>query len=351
MKRLFYYLTFASLFLATSCEIIEDPDVFEPDQSDAAGNLLIINNSNEQLVLYKDQVVVKKIPASATDFLVNISNESESTVQLDLYLWTDVYDDVNNPDPSLAYKRWLVPLSNGTSLETRATWHVDGIEQYTNVATLSLSYFGGTENSADVYLNNLTGAKIASLKPGDQYKKVGIDYGNYTLHYLYWFSDQNNADAFEEVGRTEKQLVNGEEKDIWLILNENRKDVTMIVPHYGSASSSGTKYAGININNDSGDPVMIFVGDKQIEYVCFLENGSTENLSTIDHLGEYTYYIPITEEDVFKKDITVLAKHLTTGNTIEEATITITADEVVDWVVDGKADGEADEEPAQLPAE
>ena len=340
MKKELFYLSFLSLILVTSCEIVqEDEGVFEPDQADPSGNLLIINNSNEQLVLYKDQVVIKKIPASATDFLVNIPNESEGTIQLDLYLWTDVYDDVNNPDPSLAYKRWLVPLSNSTELGERATWHVDGIEQYNNVATLNLSYFGGTENMVDVYLNNITGAKIASLKPGDQYKKVGIDYGNYTLHYLYWFSDQNDNNAFEEVGRIEKQLINGVEKDIWLILNENRKDVISIIPHYGSATSQGTKYAGVTVNNQSGDPVMIYVGDKLIEAVCFLENGSPENLSTLDHLGEYTFFLPITEEDATEKDITLTAKHLTNGNIVETVSgFTITADTTVEWVVDGIAE-------------
>lgn len=336
MKRFIYFLTFASLILATSCEVIEDADVFEPDQSDKAGNLLIINNSNEQLVLYKDQVVIKKIPASATDFLVNISNESEATVQLDLYLWTDVYDDVENPDPSLAYKRWLVPLSSSSDVESRATWHIDGLDQNTNVATLNLSYFGGTDYFADVYFNNFTGAKITSLKPGDQYRKVGVNYGNYSLHYLYWYSNQDNADAFEEVGRTETQLFNGEEKKIWLILNENRNDVNMIIPEFGSAASNQTKYAGIKITNATGDPVQISLGDKLIEAVCYLEKGSPLNLSTIDVLGEYTYYIPITEEDILKKDVILSARDLSSGNLVEApATITITADQTTEWVIDG----------------
>jgi hypothetical protein len=337
MKRLLYLLPIVSLILVTSCEIIEEPTVFEPDQPDQAGNLLIINNSGEQLVLYKDQQVIKKIPASATDFLVDVSNPSEGSVQLDLYLWEDVYEDVEHPDPSLAYKTWLVPLSNSTSIEKRATWHVDGIEQYTNVATLNLSYFGGTDYMSDVYLNGKTGAKIASMKPGDQYKKVGIDYGNYTLHYLYWFSNQNDNNAFEEVGWIEKQVINDEEKDIWLILNENRKDVTMIIPHHGSTLSQGVKYAGLNVDNQSGDPVIIEVNNKLIEYVCFLENGSTENLSTIEALGKYTYYIPITEQDATTIDVTLTASHLTNGTYVEgPETITLTADETTTWIVDGQ---------------
>ncbi len=345
MKRVLYFLTFTAFIFASSCEIItEDSYNFTPDDPDQAGNLLIINNSNEQLVLYKDQEVVKKIPASATDFLVYIPNESEGTVQLDLYLWEDVASDIKNPNPSDAFKRWLVPLSGSTDTEERVTWHISGATQYTDVATLNLSYFGGTDNFVDVYLNGRTGAKIASLKPGDQYKKVGVDYGNYTLHYLYWFSDQNDASAFKELGWIENQLVNGEEKDIWLILNENRKDVTMVIPHYGSATSQGTKYAGIKISNHYNEPVQVYVGDKLIEAVCYLEDGSTTNLSTLDVNGEYTFFLPITEEDVTEESFRLKAQTLQTVKTVETVDITVVADEVVSWVVDGEDEFTSEEE-------
>lgn len=349
MKRVLYFLTFAAIVFASSCEIItESPYDFTPDQPDQSGNLLIINNSNEQLVLYKDQEVVKMIPASATDYLVFIPNESEGAVQLDLYLWEDVAGDVDNPAPSDAFKRWLVPLSNSDDVEERVTWHVGGASQYTDVATLNLSYFGGTDNFVDVYLNGRTGGKIASLKPGDQYKKVGVDYGNYTLHYLYWFSDQNDASAFEELGWIETQLINGEEKDIWLILNENRKDVTMVIPHLGSAASQGTKYAGVEITNYSGEPVQVFVGDKLIEAVCYLEEGNTTNLSTLDVNGVYTFFLPITEEGVLEKSFRLKAQTLTTVQTVETIDITLTADDVVGWIIDGEDDfAPVEETPAE----
>ena len=341
MKRVTFYLVLLSIVFASSCEIIEENQTvneFIPDEDDHSGNLLIINNSNEQLVLYKDQELIKKIPASASDYLVNIPNENESTVQLDIYLWEDVAENINNPEPSLTFKRWLIPLSNSTEATTRVTWHISGANQYTDVATLNLSYFGGTENMVDVYLNGRTGAKIASLKPGDQYKKVGVDYGNYTLHYLYWFSDQNTAKAFEEVGWIETQYINGKEKDVWLILNENRKDITMIVPHYGSAGSKGTKYAGVEITNYYDEPVQIYVGDKLIEAVCYLEDGNTQNLSTIDIDGAYTFYLPITEEDTTEKTFRLKGQTLQSASIIESIDLTVHADSVVSWTVDGEPD-------------
>ena len=126
MKRILFYFSLLSLIFMSSCELFQDKPAkeFVPDSPDAQGNLLIINNSNEQLVLYKDEYMVKKIPASATDYLVNIPNDNEGTIQLDIYLWSDVSADPNNPDPSKVYKRWLVPLSKGTSVADQATWHI-----------------------------------------------------------------------------------------------------------------------------------------------------------------------------------------------------------------------------------
>jgi hypothetical protein len=323
-----------------SCELFQEdpPRDFVPDSPDASGNLLIINNSNERLVLYKDEYIVKKIPASATDYLVYIPNESEGTVELALYLWDDVKADPNNPDLSKVYKKWLVPLSASTDIEERATWHLSGASQYTNVATINFSYYGGTDEFVDIYLNGRTGAKIMTMMPGQQNKKVGLDYGNYTLHYLYWFSDQNDANAFEELDWIETENVNGEDKSIWLVLNENRKVVTTIVPHLGFAQSNSTIYGSVRITNLSAEPVQIYAGDQLIESVCYLEEGSLLNLSTIPRDGDYTFVLPITEEDATEAEYILSAKHLTNGSTIETTTLTVVAGETVDWKVDGEED-------------
>lgn len=339
MKRSLLLLSFLAFLFATSCELVDDkPKDFVPDKPDESGNLLIMNNSGERLVLYKDEYIVKKIPASATDFLVHVDNPGEGTVQLDVYLWEDVKDDLNNPSPGDAYKTWLVPLANSDAVEERATWHLSGSAQYTDVATINFNYYGGTDNYVDVFLNGRTGAKVMTLAPGQQYKKVGVDYGNYTLHYNYWFSNQNDAVAKEERGWIEKENINGEEKDIWLILNENRKDVTFVVPHLGAAANKGTKYANLKIKNTLSDPVQIYVGDKLIESLCYLEEGNAKNLSTIDYQGEYTFIMPITEEDAVERELTLTAKHLTTSEIMDQQTITVIADETVTWNVDDQAE-------------
>jgi hypothetical protein len=340
MKRVLFYLSFLTVIFATSCEIIDESSLdFTPDQPDASGNLLIINNSNEQLVLYKDQVVIKKIPASATDFLVYIANESEGTVQLDLYRWEDVAADVSNPDPALAFKRWLVPLANGTSVSDRATWHIGSDDTFIDVATANFSYFGGTSYFVDIFLNDRTGAKIMSMMPGQQYKKVGIDYGNYTLHYKYWYSNQNDNQAIDESKTTwvETETINGDEVNIWMVLNENRNDVTYIVPHNGIDTQKKSWYGNIKITNMHNIPVLISAGDKLIENVCYLDNISKTNYSSIASLGSTTYVMPILSDDPMEETYILTARDVE-GRYVEDISITVLPDETYEWIVDGEAD-------------
>jgi hypothetical protein len=71
----------------------------------------------------------------------------------------DVQLDPNNPDPQKVFNKWLVPLANSTDVEERATWHISGATQYTNVATI-IFLLRGTDEFVDVFLNGRTGAKI-----------------------------------------------------------------------------------------------------------------------------------------------------------------------------------------------
>ncbi len=351
MKRILLNLSFAVLLFATSCEFIDDeqPQGFTPDQQDNSGNLLVINNSNQQLVLYKDQVLIKKIPASATDYLVNISNENEGTVQLDLYLYSDVAEDIYNPDPSLAYKRWMVPLANSTSIEDRATWHVGSDDTFVDVATVSFSYFGGTSYNVDVFLNDRSGAKIMSLMPGQQYKKVGIDFGNYSLHYKYWYSNPDDNQAIDESKTVwvEQELINGDEVKIWMVLNENRKEVTYIVPHNGVDTQKKSWYGNIKVTNLHNQPVIIKAGDKLIESVCYLDNGSKNNLSSLANNGSQTYVMPVLDQETFE-EIYILSARDLEGRFIEDITLTVKPDKTVEWIIDGEADSDTTDVPVVI---
>ena len=341
MKRILFYFSFLSLMFMSSCELFQDKPAkeFVPDTPDAQGNLLIINNSNEQLVLYKDEYMVKKIPASATDYLVNIPNDNEGTIQLDIYLWSDVSADPNNPDPSKVYKRWLVPLAKGTSIAEQATWHIGSDDTFIDVATVNFSYFGGTSYFVDIYLNDRTGAKIMSMMPGQQYKKVGIDYGNYTLHYKYWYSNQNDPQAIDDSKTTwvETEMINGDEVNIWMVLNENRNEVTYIVPHNGIDSQKRSWFGNIKITNMHSIPVVISAGDKLIEEVCYLDNISKTNYSSIASYGTTDYVMPILSMDPMEETYVLTARD-TEGRFVEDTTVVVTPDETIEWIVDGVPD-------------
>lgn len=344
MKHFLSFLTvLMAMFMVTSCEF-EEPQEFVPDEADETGNLLIINNSNERLVLYKDEVMIKKVPASATDYLVDIDNPDGLNIQLDIYKWDDVKDDINNPDLDDVYKRWLVPLSSTTELASRSTWHIGMEDTYTDVATVSFSYYGGTDYNVDVYLDSKSGAKLMSMKPGDQYRKVGIDYGTYPLLYRYWYSDPDDDEAIDESKTVwiDTETINGEEVSIWMVLNENRNEVTYTVPHNGVDTEKVSYYAYITITNMNYTPVIIKEGDVLIEYTCYLDDGDYTNYSTIAYTDQTTYVMPISNTETLEETFILTARDVE-GSWVESTSFTLSEGETAYWTVDGLDDDTEEE--------
>jgi hypothetical protein len=335
MKKLLFLFAIAAFLGA--CEKDDPPAEFQADPAADAGTLLIINNSKKRLVLYKDEVPQKKITSSSSDYLVNLPTTDGEAVELSLYDWEDVQGDINNPPLELVFKKWKVSLANSTAVSDQATWHVSASSQYSTMATILFNYYAGTENHVDVFLDGQTGAKLMTLKPGQQYRKIGLDYGNHTLAYHYWLSDQNTADASNEIGWIEKQSINGKEGNIWLVLNENRSEMTMVVPHYGSdISNIKVKYGTLKVFNNTGDPVQIYANGDLIEYECYLEEGSPKNLSTIYAGDNYPFVMPVSdgEEEVDSVSYNIKALHLTNGNTLKSEEVYVKVGETLNWVVE-----------------
>ena len=65
--------------------------VFTPDSEDSQGNLVVINYSDYELVLYSGTSRVKILPATSEDFLVNIPNPNQETKDLKLFLLDSVF--------------------------------------------------------------------------------------------------------------------------------------------------------------------------------------------------------------------------------------------------------------------
>lgn len=335
-------LMLLTLVLLNSCKE-EEEEEFKPDLTqwiadapDDSGNVLIMNNSGKRLVLYRGETKLKNIPASSEDYLVYIENPNEIAVELTLYKWDSYVENIDDPMAAEIFKKWKITVSKETTLEKRVTWLIGQVSEYLNSATVSFNYYGSTENQVEVYLDGKNGAKIMSLKPGDQYKSVGLDYGTHSLHYRYWYSNPNSPDSEEEIGWRETQTIMSEEKSIWLVLNDNRNDETIIIPHFGAVQA--LLFGNIRITNVSGDIVSLFSGSQLIEEVCYLESGDVTNLSSINHNDTYTFTMPINIEGADRQEYIYSAKNSTSGNVIEEFTTYIFADSTINWIIDGVAD-------------
>ncbi len=307
--------------------LLPDQEEYNPDPPDAEGNLVIKNNSDQVLVLYARSERTKIISAANDDYLVNIPNPSGNTADLWLFKLDDVRDDIDNPDLADVYKRWSVILSTDNEIEHRVTWFVQGDNAETYSGTLVLNYVGGVEESVDVMLNNRTGAKLTSLRPGQQEMKVGLDYGNYTVLYRYWYSDQNSSDGEVERGWLETEIVNGQEVPIFLILNDSRNSRHIQVPHWNNGNVPETQYGNIRIQNSTPQPIQIWVGSDLIEDVMYTDQ-PVQNRSTIaaNDIDVFTL-------EAIDTEYTFIAKYLTSGVEVARTDLLILEDQEINWQV------------------
>ncbi len=297
-------------------------------QSATEGNLVILNFTEEELVLYRGGVKIGVLPATSEDFLLYIANPSGIASELEVYRYVDIKENLTNPDNSKIFKRWKVPLHNSMELEHRVTWLIKSDNTEIASGSLTFSYIGGTENSVDIFLNSRTGAKLATLKAGQTNKTVGVDYGNYTLYYRYWYSDPNTPDAETELGWVEKEVVNGNEVPIYLVLNDSRQDVFRQVPHWCSGCLAETLYGNISITNQTSIPLQIWVGSKLVENVMYTDE-PIQNMSTIAANESMTYTL-LAKETTYS----FIAKNLSTTATHSQTNVLIQSDSTYYWKIE-----------------
>jgi len=240
------------------------------EEPDADGNIVIKNFTGFRLALIVKDEVLKIIPAYKSDFLVNIENASQGAV--DLYL-KKVTGECSIE--SGVFKNWYVPLSADNSIIKRVTWHVEDKGQ-TTVGTLTFSYPGGTDYWCEVYEGNRQGSHLMTLNPGWQYEqRIGVEYGTYNLLYKY-------MDSSTEIGWIEKEVISGVEEDIYVVLNAQRPNRYIVVPHYNTGL---VELGSIRVRNSRSAPITIWVETPEGE-VMLIENsawtdGERINLSTI----------------------------------------------------------------------
>ncbi len=309
-------------------------DLSEYSGADASGNLVLVNRSNEQLVLYQGETPLRVIPNDSSDFLINIPNAVGGAVDLRLHRLQDVQNDIENPDASTIYKRWEVPLVNSTALADRSSWVVTADEEQSTTGTVTFDYLAAANSDVfvDVYLNSRTGARLTSLRAGDVGRSVGIGYGNYTVLYRYWRSDQNTAEGSTELGWIESlPTADGSDVPYYVVLNSSRTSMSLRIPSFNGGSQA-VDYGDVLINNETNQPIEIWTNDsRQIEeLVVLLDDQVADNLSTIFNGDDQSYALTAGEYSIEARDLQ--------GAVIGEVTFTVEAGADIQIDINGEND-------------
>ena len=295
------------------------------DDEDSDGNLLIKNYADQPLALYRGDRLIKRIPDNSEDYLIDIPNPNNNTVDLKIYNYDGVKNDFNAPNEQYLFKRWNIVLSSDNEEEHRVTWFIFSENIETESGLVTISYVGGSENSVDILLNSRNGALIASLSPGQYIKKIGIDYGVYTIHYRYWYSDPSTSDGTVERGWIETEIVNQNEVSIYLVLNDARKNRYIQVPNWNGGQPSDKQYGNIRIENRTSVPIQIWVGNELIENVMYT-NDVVDNYSTISANESIVYTLKV-DNYIF------LAETIDDYEELTKSTISIKSTEESQWFV------------------
>ena len=312
------------LIMAISCDEIFNPD--EPDnqiteQADTEGNIVVINNSGQKLVLYDGGSPVKIVPNTSEEFLVKIPNPNGVTKDLWLYKESDISSDYDNPDPESMFRRWNVNLSSDYEIEHRVTWVVYSESVERESGTLMLSYNPGTENNVDVFLNSFSGSRVASLMPGQTNTNVGIDYGIYELYYKYWYSDQNTTDGIQEVGEKTPE----DTPNMTFILNDAFQETYRLIPHFDVVEEITD--GEILIQNNTDSILLINANDNLIENIMVYD-GPTSSMSYLPQYSQYLYILPAGNYNFSAMDAS-------TNVSAADSVINIEAGELYEWSING----------------
>lgn len=324
------------VFFSVSCDKIDElvnPDpnpnpndtVTNPldkvsDQPDDQGNVLLINYADWDLALYNGDSLWRRIPASVEDFLINVPNPNNNTLDLKLHKIID------GKMEATIFKRWQWPFASDVEPEHRSTWRVSGDNTEMNTGVINFSFFD-SENYVEIYLNSRNGSLIKKLKPGDQnVGACGLDYATYTLFMRYLYSDPNTPNGQEELGWIETQIVNGVEEAIWVVFNKDRQSADILISPWNGGGALTQTYGNLRVTNLLSAPVQIWADQQTLIENIIFTDGFITNSSTIPYNGTSEYTVPVGQ-------YTFKASKLPYNNFIAEYTIEITSDTTAIWIV------------------
>lgn len=345
-KRLFLLMLVAIIGFSTmvACgpgEEEEDKGPSISDRSDDAGNLLLVNESNARLVLYHGEKPVKIVPNSLNDFVVNIDMTGSQVADLKLFKEADVKNDYNNPSDEDLFKRWVVPLPEETTANTRSTWTIfpsaanpDGSVDSKQQGTVNFRYTAGSTYSGnavnvEIFLNNTQGARIATLRPGDN-RQVALDMGLHKIVYRYWYSDPNTTATRDWLGVRETNM-DGHPIFVSLADADNRRSAIEIVPGFDANKVTGSDElysATVTIYNDENLPVYIWADGALINETLNLGDGMENLISGANH----PFIFSIEGEDA-TRSVTLRAANVDGGTICGPHIIELKADDRWTWRV------------------
>lgn len=269
---------------------------FQGCSSQSEGNLTILNTTSHKLFLWADNDYITCIPEKSDTFHIFIPNPEAYSFKLQLWKADNVdLTELNNnsaykPDEDLVYKTWVVALSESSAIEQSALWPITGNSNEA-MGTVYISYpkideTTGNENiyQVDIYLNSKNGNKLASLRPGTEYKKFGAPYVTWRLYYRYWYSDNStsNADVTEVSFSDEFQEVT---------LNSSHQVQYVVIPY---VESNIGKNGNLVIHNTLSKTVTIYAeNENQFIEDIVINQEIADNLSHIPANSKTSFNIPL----------------------------------------------------------
>lgn len=99
----------------------DDKDIVSK-KPDNTGNLLVNNELDEAIYLYRGNEILKEIPPHYVNFLILIPTQGGG-VSLSVWKKADV-EDIYNPPADKLFRTWDVVLSTSDSPSQRVTWTI-----------------------------------------------------------------------------------------------------------------------------------------------------------------------------------------------------------------------------------
>jgi len=320
-------LALAVILLAGGCTGVIDTGETLPVIEAIQGNLVVANESGEDLILFCDGVFLTRIPVYRSDLVVEVPVTGEQQEKELRIFRADEVSSPDEPEASRLFRSWNVVLTADVSLSDRRTWRILSATSSAPGTTGSLGflYGPGSDYFVRVYIGGFSGSRIATLSSQAGKTVVGLDYGTYLLSYEYVYDDGLSTGA-TVIGTIDSEIVMGERVPIYVVLNAYRAELSMQIPHFENTGVDGSSpYASIRVENDTAEPLVIRMDGSLIEELIYLGDGSKSSASVIAAGDTADFIVPAGFHSLEAGDLS--------GRIVEQTSCDLPEDNMVNWTV------------------